>query len=623
MLWRGSPANGSRRSARAGIIVALATTLACAEPVAATEITWQVENPFRLFTDPAATALHRTALDQLPAEERSAPVLAVERRLALAARRGWAEAWVASTCWSDRTQRYVCAEHAEYAHPTHHRVVVRLTQAPDDVCVWTVTDLSTSNAGRSTRASRPCGQVFTLDVPYPSGVRLEVAQAGRMLAHGIIRVHDLFIVGIGDSFASGDGNPDVPVRFDDRRALSYRGPAREQPTGYPARVGAWSAPKDPDFQNNAARWLSSACHRSLYGHHLRAALQLALENPQRAVTFASFACWGAEIASGLFLPMKANDVVPDLPRLSQLSAVADLQCRRGRAVPKAWPRAFEMSGSLPELVELNGLYCPPEQARRIDLLLVAAGGNDAGFAQLVANAVLSETTPIRTVSGWLGQLFTPLQARRAMVTLAQRYKALNRAAHSVLHVPWSEADRIILTAYPPIALDDDTGDACLGGSDGMTVSPAFALDQRRTREAEQIGREIHGVMRQAARSHGWTFVDGHRELFTRHGLCAGRADRLANPADDVRLPRRINGIWQPFAPSQWEPYAPRRRWIRTPNDGFLTVNFHVPKINDAVINLMLASSYSGAFHPTAEGHAAMADAVVTKAQAVLDKYVRR
>ena len=38
---------------------------------------------------------------------------------------------------------------------------------------------------------------------------------------------------------------------------------------------------------------------------------------------------------------------------------------------------------------------------------------------------------------------------------------------------------------------------------------------------------------------------------------------------------------------------------------------------------LLASLYSGAFHPTAEGHAAIADAVVEKARAILAKYEAR
>jgi hypothetical protein len=35
---------------------------------------------------------------------------------------------------------------------------------------------------------------------------------------------------------------------------------------------------------------------------------------------------------------------------------------------------------------------------------------------------------------------------------------------------------------------------------------------------------------------------------------------------------------------------------------------------------LLASVYSGAFHPTAQGQAAIADAVVEKARAILAKY---
>jgi hypothetical protein len=40
----------------------------------------------------------------------------------------------------------------------------------------------------------------------------------------------------------------------------------------------------------------------------------------------------------------------------------------------------------------------------------------------------------------------------------------------------------------------------------------------------------------------------------------------------------------------------------------------------APFQLVLAATYSGAFHPTAEGEAAIADAIVSKARAVLSKY---
>ena len=64
----------------------------------------------------------------------------------------------------------------------------------------------------------------------------------------------------------------------------------------------------------------------------------------------------------------------------------------------------------------------------------------------------------------------------------------------------------------------------------------------------------------------------------------------------------------------------------------MTGNFHVAQsLMQKVLNtqgyawvqLLLASVYSGAFHPSAEGQAAIADAVVDKARAVLAKYEAR
>ena len=609
----------SSRRVVVGLICVIASALPSPAAVAQS-VTWRVETPFRLIVDPAAADEHRAVLDALSADERRTPVLAVERRLGSAKPRGWAEAWIDQLCWSPERQHYGCAGAEPYAHPASHRVRLGLDKPRRGTCRWTIDARERLPSASARSVAHPCAESLVVDVPYPHGAAVSVVTEDGNQARADVRVRDLLIVSIGDSFASGDGNPDVPVRLDDRRTMGYRGPAAVAVMDYPARAGNWSTPRDLAFREHGPRWMSSACHRSLYGHHARAALQIALENLHRAVTFASFACWGSDIVNGLFLPMKATEIVPDLPRLSQLSAVAELQCGTGRLARKEWPRAFEMGGALPELIELSGLYCPAEHARRIDMLLVAVGGNDVGFAQLVANTVLSDATPLRQVSGWLGHRILPDQARTALAALPERYKALNRAVHSILHVPWAESDRIVLTAYPPIALDDETGDACASGREGMTVNPAFALDQQRARDSERIGREPYTVMQRAARRHGWTFVDAHRQLFLRHGYCAGRTDSLAAPADETRLPRFADDTWTPFPPSQWEPYAPRRRWIRTPNDAFLTVNYHVPRFGEAIMNLVLASSYSGAFHPTAEGHAAMADALTAKLRGLLRKY---
>lgn len=606
------------------LVAGLLVTIAPVRAVAAPSIDWRVENPFRLFLDPKHTDVHRAELGRMALDERLRPVLGVERRLAERNPHGWAEATVKSTCWSEARQRYECPASA-YVNPTSHRVVVRLVNNanPDATCRWISTSLAATPMQRAERSIASCGQAMTIEVPYATGAHVEVSADGRRLASADIRVRDILIVGIGDSFAAGDGNPDIPVRFNDRRGMAYKGDARHRLSGFPARVGGWSAIRDPEFTRNGPVWLSAPCHRSLYGHQLRAALQLAVEDPHRAVTFASFACWGSEIVNGLLLPQTPTSLVPELPRASQLSAVAQLQCGEASVDSREWSNAFDASGKLPQLNGYQALQCPKRIARPIDLLLITAGGNDVGFAQLVANAILSDDTPMRRLGGLLGQVISAPEALHSVQSVAARLRMLNRAIRLILHVPWNESDRIVLTSYPSLALHGADAKTCPSSRQGMTLAPGFALDQQRARESELVGQALHGAMQRSAKENGWTFVDAHRRDFEGRGLCAGTIGSLASPADDVRLPRLVDGAWRPYPPSQWQPYAPRQRWIRTPNDGFLTVNFHVGRIDAAPINLVLAGTYSGAFHPTAEGQAAIADAVVDKGRAVLERYARQ
>jgi hypothetical protein len=74
-------------------------------------------------------------------------------------------------------------------------------------------------------------------------------------------VKDIFIVSIGDSYASGEGNPDQP------------------------------RPQE--------RWENDNCHRSANAGPAQAALELERSDPHTSVTFVSFACTGATINEGL------------------------------------------------------------------------------------------------------------------------------------------------------------------------------------------------------------------------------------------------------------------------------------------------------------------------------------
>ena len=121
-------------------------------------------------------------------------------------------------------------------------------------------------------------------------------------------MRDVFIAGLGDSIAAGEGNPDRPVRLADtgfcfRRFLGgsrseYFRPGRDAFTGNKTCEGdnddsaqAWA--------RQSARWESGPCHRSLYSYQTRTALAVAIESPHLAVTYLPLACSGATIDKGM------------------------------------------------------------------------------------------------------------------------------------------------------------------------------------------------------------------------------------------------------------------------------------------------------------------------------------
>jgi hypothetical protein len=618
--------DAGRRLVLALALMALWGTAAQAEP----RIAWKVENSFRFFLDPADTEVHRATWVSLSEAERKSPVLAAERLLAERHADGWSATMFAKTCWDRERTRYGCRERGDYLRPKSHVVLASMEGLEDAQtvdCTWLTKPTGKGQRGRA--VTLPCDTPLQLDIAYPDGAWVSVEIGGRQIAEILVQITDLFIVGMGDSFASGEGNPDVPVRFSSDRAADYDATL----SGYPARIGDWRAIGDKRFIEENARWQDQACHRSLYSHQLRAALQLSIEDPHRAVTYVGVACSGAETVFGLFLRYKGHEWVPNPPALSQISALAEAQCAGREAPDYDLPEAYHMNGKVPDLQ--GGLVlkkCDADYARKIDLIFLSVGGNDVGFARLVANAVLADTSMLRSLGGWFGQVHGFAEAGALLDVLDDRIKSVNRALHNLLHVPWPESDRIVLVGYPPMAMLGDGKSVCPDGRPGMDVLPDFSLSEAKAREGGVLGERLNDVMRDSARQYAWTFVDAHRKAFLGRGICASFSDAPWNKADEMRLPRKVDGRWEPYNPSEWLAYAPRQRWFRTPNDAFLTGNFHVSQsvLQNVLktqtfswVQLLLSSIYSGAFHPTAEGQAAIADAVVAQARGVLAKYEGR
>jgi hypothetical protein len=197
-------------------------------PDAPIQISWEVRSRFRLFREERDFKLHTDSA-------RAGSILASEDALEQQSDgRGWARNTVNRLCIdlaghvSEPCTRDNVKE--SYLTPADHPVTVRLTgQVPvGATCAWSFDD------GDPPRQSTlDCVEPINLRVRYgrPTNVTVDVssADAPQHLATAI-EVRDIFIAGLGDSIASGEGNPDRPVALADEGFCfrSYLGSASAQ-----------------------------------------------------------------------------------------------------------------------------------------------------------------------------------------------------------------------------------------------------------------------------------------------------------------------------------------------------------------------------------------------------------
>src|SRR5205085_2931975 len=258
-----------------------------------------------------------------------------------------------------------------------------------------------------------------------------------------------------------------------------------------------------------ARWLSQACHRSLYGYQLRTALALAVENPHLAVTFLPLACTGATIETGLLNPTRAREI----------------NCAAERGCPSTVP------GQIAQLQQHLAAARRTQKDRPLDLVLLTVGANDIDFSGLVANVIIEAGTE-RTLVG-RGVISSVEDAEAALTRkLPRDFSRLRAALKPMLG---GDLSRVVFVSYGNPVLRAD-GVPCAGGLDGFDVHPAFKLDGARLRQAvDFVGGRFLPALKALAQCTGgnicqdpaadrMTFVDAHQAAFAGHGVCA-RSDQ--------------------------------------------------------------------------------------------------
>jgi hypothetical protein len=598
----------------------------------ATDVTvsWEVKNRFRLFRDEKDFNRHLAA-------ESGHSVLEAEQQLARDTEgRGWARDMVTRLC-VDGAGRVLetCMRDGmreSYLTPADHRVAVRLTGAvPTEAsCAWTFDNGEgppqsiTAGCGEDVNLRARYGKrtVVTVDVTPPGG-------AARR-ATGEIMVRDLLIAGLGDSIAAGEGDPDRPVALDDSgfcfRSFGAAGGRREY--FRPGRVGFngdktcdGGATDMTEWSRLSARWLSAACHRSLYGYQLRAALGLAIENPHVAVTFLPLACTGATIDVGLFGGQRARE----------------LTC--GSAAQDACPTS--MPGQIGALRALLERAHRAQADRKLDMIFLTIGANDAYFSGLVADVIIDSGYE-RTLLRRGGVIATVEEAQGVLdQTLPANFARLRAALKPLVG---GALDKVVFTAYGNPAMAPEGG-ACAGGRDGFDVHPTFVANNERLRRVALFvqNRFLPAIKAIATCTGGvrcgagdaMSFADAHQAAFAQHGFCA-RADtdpefdrQCFSPDGKSFANNSVDGATDPLVcdmeANEFRAYASRARWIRTANDSYFAAmtfpegvssTIQPSDLHDATWGI-LSAVYGGAIHPTAEGYAAMADAAMATARNVL------
>ena len=437
----------------AGALGALPTqpTAAQTGPDGPLQISWEVRNRFRLFREERDFLLHAESA-------RGRSILASEQALELQSDgRGWARNTVNRLCidLAGRVSEPCTRDNVKesYLTPVDHPVTARLI-GPIPVgatCAWSLDD----GEGPPRQSTLDCAEPVNFRARYgrPTVTTVEVSsgpETPQRIATEIM-VRDFFIAGLGDSIASGEGNPDRPIALSDEGFCfrSYLGTAGAQ-YYRPSRAGykGGRACEAPDtlqvWQRQSALWFNSACHRSLYSYQTRTALALAVRHPHIAVTYLPLACTGATIVDGLFGSQRARECPPTKSAASCQGTVTAQLAELREAVTAAKRR---------------------QPDRTLDLVLLSIGANDINFSGLVADVIVDTATE-RVLFRRTGVMGSVDDSRAALARdLPQGFGKLREALKPLV----GDLQRVVYVSYADPTLAN--GAPCLRSTRSRSGSP--------------------------------------------------------------------------------------------------------------------------------------------------------
>lgn len=408
----------------------------------------------------------------------------------------------------------------------------QLAQGDDPTFAWEVVRGPGTITGGPPRiplpTSPPACRSYDLVVPAEGVYRVKLtisSSLGTASAFQDVTVQDWLVLSMGDSYGSGEGNPDIEIE---------RGFA-----------GVEVAP---------AEWQDRRCHRTANAGSAQAARWLELADPRTSVTFIHIACSGAEAMAGLLETYagvagtwEATYMAPLDPQLTQARELV-----AGREIDATYISIGGNDSNFAKIVmacialaPCNPRYVGAEDKVHPDLFMVAsacagissvvpAPGNLIALAICVPvlSDILADFAADTAENHFRNGLMGPagIEGELGTYRMTEIYEKLAGALHSsssvnglpFLGMPEAHRNRVFLSEYVD-ATQDDEGDYCPKG-DLLKPFNDIRLPAIGQQEYEwidqQVEQKLNEVVAFNAAEEGWNLVDGIHAGFATHGLCA-------------------------------------------------------------------------------------------------------
>jgi len=344
---------------------------------------------------------------------------------------------------------------------------------------------------------------FAAEGEYSVSLVAEDSSGEQIEQTQVIKVRDLLIFGLGDSYGSGEGSPDVN-----------------------------------DFDEGGVQWQNKRCHRSAQSGQVRAAQMIEEADPHTSVTFVHVACSGGRIYEALLEQYDGIVFWPeDEPLRAQIPRVAEL------AGDDEIDALFVSIGgndiNFSTVVEacVLGKDCHLGSPT-IDPLLESTASLACGFtgsfedeckSYLDPDVIDVDSLDARTIFNIGSKAEYDDEGndlgRDGLDDLPRNYDAL---AEAIVDSLGMDPARVYLTEIPDVTRDE-FGDLCAWPTElpGYLESLRIGAQQvPGVTEAEMewastyVLTELRAAMRGSATKHGWQFVDGVDARFSGHGYCS-------------------------------------------------------------------------------------------------------